>query len=347
MTSDPRGLVELTRPWPETARTASSPEIPASTPDGIVASRLHAPRTPGAAGGRVRGEGRAVATSGDERASLSTRRAPWSGSPGAGPCTMCVDLPRREHEARGPRGLRRAPRRPIYRPAVLPSIYFREAGGCCSRSYATAGPASPSTRPRRAGPGGQAAPAVRGATASGSRRASPRSTPGAPAGRGGRHQRAGRPDERADRRRPPGPRARARAAPSGQGVSTGGGRLSPDIEELASRSSSATCGAARGWRPQRPFDRGDGDHRDAAGGRPARVARPRRPRGRGDARRGREVLIAVSGLAGGPGAWSALEPAKPILAEHEARCRRRRDLTEAAHRPTDPRNERAKDPEPG
>ena len=32
----------------------------------------------------------------------------------------------------------------------------------------------------------------------------------------------------------------------------------------------------------------------------------------------REVLIAVSGLAGFPAAWSALEAAEPILAEHEA-----------------------------
>jgi 4-carboxymuconolactone decarboxylase len=32
----------------------------------------------------------------------------------------------------------------------------------------------------------------------------------------------------------------------------------------------------------------------------------------------REVLIAVSGLAGFPAAWSALEAAAPILAEHEA-----------------------------
>lgn len=32
----------------------------------------------------------------------------------------------------------------------------------------------------------------------------------------------------------------------------------------------------------------------------------------------REVLIAVAGLAGFPAAWSALEVAKPILAEHEA-----------------------------
>jgi 4-carboxymuconolactone decarboxylase len=31
----------------------------------------------------------------------------------------------------------------------------------------------------------------------------------------------------------------------------------------------------------------------------------------------REVLIAVSGLAGFPAAWSALEAAAPILAEHE------------------------------
>jgi 4-carboxymuconolactone decarboxylase len=34
----------------------------------------------------------------------------------------------------------------------------------------------------------------------------------------------------------------------------------------------------------------------------------------------REVLIAVSGLAGGPAAWTALEVAKPILDEHEARA---------------------------
>ena len=33
----------------------------------------------------------------------------------------------------------------------------------------------------------------------------------------------------------------------------------------------------------------------------------------------REVLIAVSGLAGFPAAWSALEVAEPILAEHEGR----------------------------
>ena len=32
----------------------------------------------------------------------------------------------------------------------------------------------------------------------------------------------------------------------------------------------------------------------------------------------REVLIAVSGLAGFPAAWTALEVAEPILAEHEA-----------------------------
>jgi 4-carboxymuconolactone decarboxylase len=32
----------------------------------------------------------------------------------------------------------------------------------------------------------------------------------------------------------------------------------------------------------------------------------------------REVLLAVSGLAGGPAAWTALEVAKPILDEHEA-----------------------------
>ena len=31
----------------------------------------------------------------------------------------------------------------------------------------------------------------------------------------------------------------------------------------------------------------------------------------------REVLIAVSGLAGFPAAWTALEVAEPILAEHE------------------------------
>jgi len=34
----------------------------------------------------------------------------------------------------------------------------------------------------------------------------------------------------------------------------------------------------------------------------------------------REVLIAVSGLAGGPAAWTALEVAKPILDEHEAQA---------------------------
>jgi alkylhydroperoxidase/carboxymuconolactone decarboxylase family protein YurZ len=34
----------------------------------------------------------------------------------------------------------------------------------------------------------------------------------------------------------------------------------------------------------------------------------------------REVLIAVSGLAGFPAAWSALEVAEPILAEHEGRA---------------------------
>ncbi len=34
----------------------------------------------------------------------------------------------------------------------------------------------------------------------------------------------------------------------------------------------------------------------------------------------REVLIAVSGLAGGPAAWTALEVAKPILDEHESRA---------------------------
>jgi 4-carboxymuconolactone decarboxylase len=34
----------------------------------------------------------------------------------------------------------------------------------------------------------------------------------------------------------------------------------------------------------------------------------------------REVLIAVSGLAGGPAAWTALEVAQPILDEHEARA---------------------------
>jgi 4-carboxymuconolactone decarboxylase len=33
----------------------------------------------------------------------------------------------------------------------------------------------------------------------------------------------------------------------------------------------------------------------------------------------REVLIAVSGLAGFPASWTALEVAKPILDEHEAR----------------------------
>jgi alkylhydroperoxidase/carboxymuconolactone decarboxylase family protein YurZ len=33
----------------------------------------------------------------------------------------------------------------------------------------------------------------------------------------------------------------------------------------------------------------------------------------------REVLLAVSGLAGGPAAWTALEVAKPILDEHEAK----------------------------
>ena len=33
----------------------------------------------------------------------------------------------------------------------------------------------------------------------------------------------------------------------------------------------------------------------------------------------REVLIAVSGLAGGPAAWTALEVATPILDEHETR----------------------------
>ena len=32
----------------------------------------------------------------------------------------------------------------------------------------------------------------------------------------------------------------------------------------------------------------------------------------------REVLIAVSGLAGFPAAWTALEVAEPIIAEHEA-----------------------------
>lgn len=32
----------------------------------------------------------------------------------------------------------------------------------------------------------------------------------------------------------------------------------------------------------------------------------------------REVLIATAGLAGFPAAWSALETAEPILAEHEA-----------------------------
>jgi 4-carboxymuconolactone decarboxylase len=32
----------------------------------------------------------------------------------------------------------------------------------------------------------------------------------------------------------------------------------------------------------------------------------------------REVLIAVAGLAGFPAAWSALEVAEPILAQHEA-----------------------------
>ena len=32
----------------------------------------------------------------------------------------------------------------------------------------------------------------------------------------------------------------------------------------------------------------------------------------------REVLIAVAGLAGFPAAWTALEVAEPILAEHEA-----------------------------
>ena len=32
----------------------------------------------------------------------------------------------------------------------------------------------------------------------------------------------------------------------------------------------------------------------------------------------REVLIAVAGLAGFPAAWTAMEVAQPILAEHEA-----------------------------